>query len=400
MRPLKGNLNLSDDLEMSSLVKAIESTIKQWENRSEAVLSFGPQKVSREEYLRGLQYLLKEAKADSTGQLFRSAIQSHFDAYEVYGGKQWGEVLVTSYYEPVIDGALKSTERFTQAIYQTPKDLVEVDVTSFEKVRPELAKLRELPFEQRSAQNVLRGRLISEGVRQRVVAMPDRREIDRGSVKVQSQPLAYVDPIDAFFLEIQGSGVIRLKNGRELKVGYAAQNGHPYVPIGRFLLERIPKEKMSIQAIEDHLRSLPEAEAKTLMEQNPSYVFFRKLETAGQTFFGTEVIAGRTIATDQSLFPKGSLAFLEFEKPQFASSSDKEPTSWGPSSRFVVDHDTGGAIRGPHRVDLFWGRGGEAKRHAGVMKNPGRLIYFVPRPDWVNQLRASQTSRRFKRSAG
>jgi len=202
--------------------------------------------------------------------------------------------------------------------------------------------------------------------------------------------LAWVDPIDAFFLEIQGSGVVKFPNGKELRLGYAAQNGHPYVPIGKHLIGVIPKEKITLRAIEDHLRSLPPEESRKIMNLNPSYVFFRKLQGAGLTYFGTEVSAGRTIATDQAFFPKGALAYLEFEKPNFSSAVDAEPVSWTKTARFVFDQDTGGAIRGPHRVDLFWGKGSDAKQAAGVMKGKGRLVYMVPRPDFLSRLIATE----------
>ncbi|MGE0528678.1 MAG: MltA domain-containing protein, partial [Bdellovibrionales bacterium] len=272
---------------------------------------------------------------------------------------------------PVIEGARHPTGRFRQPLYGVPKDMVLVDMSSFASMRSNVSPGR----------GVLRGRLVAPtgGEMGRIVAYPSRAEIDSSGLQGQAQVLAYVDPVDAFFLEIQGSGVVHFSDGRELKLGYAAQNGHAYVPVGKFLLDRIPKERMSLQMIESHLRSLPTEEARRLMWQNPSYVFFQRLPNAGRTFLGTEVVAGRTIATDRSLFPKGTLAFLEFEKPIFRSSEDTEPASWQKTSRFVLDQDTGGAIRGPHRVDLFWGRGPLAKQAAGVMKGRGRLIYFVPR---------------------
>ena len=253
---------------------------------------------------------------------------------------------------------------------------------SFIAAKPELAILQAKPLEQRSRANVLRGRLLpaeKEGI-PKVSAYPNRAVIYEQGLAKQAKVLAWVDPIDAFFLEIQGSGVVRLKNSKEIKVGYAGQNGHPYVAIGKHLLEIIPRERLTSHSIESHLRSLPIEEARKIMQLNPSYVFFQPLQTSGITFLGTEVAPGRTIATDQSLFPKGTLAFLEFEKPTFSSASDVVAASWQPASRFVLDQDTGGAIRGPHRVDLFWGRGSEAKQAAGVMKNKGRLVYFVPRP--------------------
>ena len=101
---------------------------------------------------------------------------------------------------------------------------------------------------------------------------------------------------------------------------------------------------------------------------------------------GTEVVDGRTVATDNGLFPKGSLAFLEFEKPIFENSKSTEPIEWKKSARFVLDQDTGGAIRGPGRLDLYAGGGSEAAQFAGVMKNPARLFYLVPKPDFLKKL--------------
>lgn len=375
--------DVTDDLGVASLIPALEVNAKFLREKGPDVLYFGPRQIPRADYVRALDFLIAEGKADSTGERFQAALKSKFEAYEVYGQEKWGEVLITSYFEPVIEGSLKKDKKFTQPIYAMPKDLVVVDLDSFIAARPELSALSATPLEQRSRQNILRGRL-SKNEKEalpRVTAYADRAEIDQKGLEKQSKVLAWVDPIDGFFLEIQGSGVVRLKNGKEIKIGYAGQNGHPYVPIGKHLLEVIPKDKITLHSIESHLRGLPPEEARKIMELNPSYVFFQKLPVGGLSFLGTEVVGGRTIATDQSLFPKGALAYLEFEKPVFAAASDVEPASWQPSARFVLDQDTGGAIRGPGRVDLFWGRGSEAKQAAGVMKKKGRLVYFVPKQE-------------------
>jgi membrane-bound lytic murein transglycosylase A len=376
-----------DDMGFASLLSALEVNAKFLREKTpqDELLYFGPRQIAKSDYLRGLDLLIAEGKADPSGARFQNALKTKFDAYEVYGQEKWGEVLITSYFEPVIEGSLKRDKRFTQPIYGMPKDLVVVDLDSFIAARPELASLRAQPLEQRARQNILRGKLQPPGkdALPRVVAYADRAEIDEKGLDKQSKILAWVDPIDGFFLEIQGSGVVHLKNGKEIKVGYAGQNGHPYVPIGKHLLDVIPKEKLTMHSIESHLRGLPPEDARKIMELNPSYVFFQKLPNSGLSFLGTEVVGGRTIATDQSLFPKGALAYLEFEKPVFASSADSEPVSWQPSSRFVLDQDTGGAIRGPGRLDLFWGRGDEAKQAAGVMKKKGRLVYFVPKLEFL-----------------
>lgn len=375
LRPASTMPSLEDDLDLPSLIEALEATIRVHKTKSDPTLTFGTRRVERADYVRALEVLLEAAKKDV--DQYRTALRTHFDAYEVYGQDEWGQVFITSYFEPVISGAKKQTAEHSQALYGLPKDLVTVDVSSFKPSMPDIKSSHGL------SSNVLRGRLLPAEKDQtaKVVAYADRAQINSQGLKQQAPVLAWVDPIDAFFLEIQGSGVVKLKNGPDIKVGYASQNGHPYSAIGKYLFDVIPKEKMSQHTLEAHLRSLPPEEARALMEKNPSYVFFRPLEKRGITAFGTEVVSGRTIATDSQYFPKGTLAYLQFEKPQFANATDTEPVAWQPAARFVMDQDTGGAIRGPHRVDLFWGQGAEAKQAAGVIKNKGRLVYLVPKPN-------------------
>jgi membrane-bound lytic murein transglycosylase A len=152
-------------------------------------------------------------------------------------------------------------------------------------------------------------------------------------------------------------------------------------------LDVMPKEKITMQTLEAHLRSLAPEKRQEFLNQNPSYVFFNRREGNSLTYLGTEVIAGRTVATDQKFFHKGTLAYLEYQKPLFSDATASEPREWTPSSRFVFDQDTGGAIRGPGRLDLYWGKGDEAKQTAGVMQKPGRLYYLVPTPELLARLR-------------
>lgn len=385
MRPTRGLPELKDDLEFAGLIAGLEANVKFIAERLPPghVFNFGPRAVPKAAYLAALNTLLEAGRADASGARFRAALAAGFDTYEVYGDEEWGQIFMTSYYEPIIDGARAPAGRFTQPLYGVPKDLVEIDIGSFAAARPALSVLSEGKLEQRSSLNLLRGRWRAgeDGALPRITAYPNRAQIDGGAIKDDTKVLAWVDPIDAFFLEIQGSGVVRLPEGRELSIGYATQNGYPYVPIGKFMLDKIPKEKMTAHSIEAYLRSLPAAQARIIMQKNPSYVFFRPVDKAGLSFLGTEVVNGRTIATDPTYFPKGVLAFLEFNKPIFAKDGDTEPTEWRATSRFVLDQDTGGAIRGPSRVDLFWGRGPAAKQSAGVIKNKGRLVYFVPRAE-------------------
>ncbi|MEZ4873580.1 MAG: MltA domain-containing protein [Bdellovibrionales bacterium] len=295
--------------------------------------------------------------------------------------KTGGKVFITSYFEPVLEGRLTKTSKYSQPLYGRPKDMTLVDLGEFSRLLPQLEPIKDKVLEQKSSGAVVRGRLVERsGALPKVVPYYDREQIDDKNLLNSdvAEVLAYVDPIDAFFLQIQGSGVVVLPNGKRIRVGYDSQNGHPYVAIGKYLFDVIPRENMSLQAIEEHLRSLPPEQAQAILNKNPSYVFFRKLDSRGITYFGTEVQSGRTIATDYRYFPKGALCLLNFDIPIFESPKDDVPRDWLPVSRLVFDQDTGGAIRGPGRVDLFWGEGEEAKQAAGVMKQPGRLVYLLP----------------------
>ena len=377
-----GNLEQGD---RDSLVTALKEQLEFWDqkNGQGTHLVFGPHRVLRQEYAQALRDLLAHLKTQPSSEALDTYLREHFHFYEVYGGKKWGEVMITSYFEPVIQGSAKPQGNLTQPLYRTPKDMVIVKLGQFAEILPSLADLKGKLTEQKSLSAVLRGQLLpaeEEGKPGTVIPFPDRATIDGEKVLAnQKLEICYVDPIDAFFLQIQGSGRVELKNGKSLHLTYAAQNGHPYYAIGRELLEVIPIEEMSLQKIDAHLRTLPIEQRQEILYKNASYVFFQDAPNGrGITYQGTQVVPGRTIATDRGLFPKGALALLDLETPIFTE-SQMVPTGWEKTSRLVLDQDTGGAIRGPGRVDYFWGFGKEAARAAGVMKNPGQLRYLVPK---------------------
>ena len=367
MRPMGDWPNLTDDLDFAGLGDALDKNLEALRSRREENLKFGERTIARADYIQALEDLAKAARAGDGGQLFRTTLRENFEPMETYGRDRWGEVFVTSYFEPVIEGSLKPQGRFRMPLYSVPKDMVYVDLGTFPA------------FSEDSRSQMIPGRLVKVNGVNKVVALPQRASINAGAVDNTAEPLVWVDPIDGFFLQVQGSGTVRLANGQEMRLGYAAQNGHAYVAIGKFLTQQIPIEDMSLMAIEEHLRKLPPEESDALLNRNPSYVFLRPLKGAGVTTLGAEVTDGRTIATDARFFPKGALAWLTFRKPEFDSPETARPARWTDASRFVVDQDTGGAITGPGRVDLFWGRGSVAKQGAGAIRNKGRLIYFVPR---------------------
>jgi membrane-bound lytic murein transglycosylase A len=205
-----------------------------------------------------------------------------------------------------------------------------------------------------------------------------RAEIDReGVLRGRGDEIAWArNPVDIFFLQIQGSGILRLPDGRRLQIGYAGQNGLPYRSIGRLLIEsgKIPRAEMSMQRLRGYLAEHPE-ERDAIMDYNESYVFFRFLSGGPLGSLEVPVTPGRSIATDSRLFPKGAPVLLYSERPVL--SSDGKLRGWTPFLRLVLNQDTGGAIQGPQRVDLFFGAESRAEAEAGFMNSPGKLFFLM-----------------------
>lgn len=265
--------------------------------------------------------------------------------------------LFTGYYEPLLHGSRTRSDRYRVPLYVRPPDLVTVDLGAF---REELKGRR------------IAGR-VEEG---ELIPYPDRQAIEAGALAGRKLELVWVDdPIDAFFLQIQGSGRIRLDDGSEMRVGYAAQNGHPYFAIGRELIERgeLTSETVSMQSIRRWLVEHPD-EADGVMARNASYVFFQALNGEGPLGAdGVALTPGRSLAVDLRHWPLGVPMWVDTEAP---SPRPGEPDR--PFRRLLVAQDTGGAIRGAVRGDVFWGHGEDAAEVAGRMKHRGRMWVLLP----------------------
>jgi len=198
-----------------------------------------------------------------------------------------------------------------------------------------------------------------------------RAEIDAGALAGKRLELVWLaSPIDAFFVSVQGSAEVALPDGRSMRIGVAATNGRGYVAIGRILIDRgeIPAEQMSLQTLRAWLLAHP-SEAQGLMEQNPRYVFFRELPGADPIGSqGVPLTAGRSLAVDAAFLPLGAPIFIETTDGRDAA-----------LRRLMVAQDTGGAIKGPLRADVYWGGGPQSEALAGPMKSPGRLFLLLPK---------------------
>lgn len=359
--------HLTDDLALLPLLDALKREASGFRAKGGEV-TFGPTRVKAEDYAFALEGLVAAVEAQPQWETFFTEAEVRFDFFLPYGARRYGDVVLTSYYEPLIHGARRPTSTFTEPLLSTPPDLVEVAFSRNDERFNDLGQIR--------------GRLTKEKTPRgtpQLVPFYTRDEIFRGALKNRRLEICWVDPIDAFFLHIQGSGTVMLDDGSELRVGYADQNGHPYSAIGKYLRATRPLDQINQASLELHLRALPPVQAQQLMNRNPSYIFFNRRSGAALTANNSPAVSGRTIATDARYFPKGALAFLQFEKPVFSSPNGVDPDSWAKVGRFVLDQDTGGAIRGGGRVDLFWGTGDGAKQSAGVIKQNATLYYLVPK---------------------
>jgi membrane-bound lytic murein transglycosylase A len=349
----------NDDLDLPSLKEALGRSLAFYEHLSpNEILPFGEKHVTVAVFRDSLQHFSKILESHPEKLKDSSFVFREFDLYRTSDGNG-RSLLVTGYYEPILAGSLKPSSSYLYPIYRVPPDLVAVDLA---------------PFGLKHCTERLIGRL--EG--NRVVPYFTRAEINgQGRLARYQGQLAWLkDPISVFFLHVQGSGVIDLEDGELLRVGYAGTNGRQYRSVGKYLLDRgaISADAMSLQTIRDYLRKHPE-QIDEILNYNESYVFFRRLTEGPLGSLGFVITAGRSMATDQRYFPKGALAFLVSEKPQLDSNGRQ--IGWEPLQRWVLNQDTGGAIRGPKRIDIFFGTGQLAEALAGPMKQPGTCYFLL-----------------------
>jgi membrane-bound lytic murein transglycosylase A len=288
------------------------------------------------------------------GAAVRRFFEERFTPYQVRNPDGSDTGLITGYYAPELRGSRTRTKKFAYPLYGVPDDLLVIDMSS---VYPELGNYR------------LRGRVVGR----RVVPYWDRAQIDGDKAPLKGQELFWVeDPVELFFLQVQGSGRIALDDGEKIMVSYADQNGRPYRSIGKLLLDRgdMTRDQMSLQNIKAWARKNPDKVSK-LLDENPSYVFFRELGSGVTTPPGAldvPLTPGRSLAVDPRTIPLGAPVFI----------STTRPCSSECLQRLMVAQDTGGAIKGAVRADFFWGLGDEAGSLAGRMKQKGRLWVFLP----------------------
>ena len=342
------DMDFTDDLDSASLELAIERSINYYENAGrDKVYRVADRVISAQqlkETLTAFRAILR--KTENSTDLSKK-IAAEFNVYRVDGPDHTQDALFTGYYEPLLEGSLKHTEKYRYPLYRVPPDLI--------KKENNIGRMKDGKF----------------------IPYYNRYEIDaEGVLQGRNLELAWVDdPVELYSLHIQGSGKIKLENGTLLTVSYAQNNGRPFRSITKFMLEsgKIKSSEASYQHV--FLRGKEDQEIYDILSHNERYVFFRFVDKEPVGSLGEPVTPGRSIATDPDYFPEGALAFIRLHKPVFDTEGNvKERINF---SSFVLSQDKGSAIKGAGRVDLFCGFGTKAEYTAGTLKEKGELYLLL-----------------------
>jgi len=352
---------LRDDEPAQTLLDAVDLSLQKFTAMDGTnVLKFGVEAVPVSRVIASLQdFRSKLAELGLSEDFFRY-VRENFSFFSSTAP----QVVFTGYYEPLLRGSRRESPRFPYPLYGRPADLVTVDLKQFYFYK-----------EQNTLPSQIKGRVDAE---QRLVPYHSREEIDfKSKLAGRGLEIVWIDSlVDIFFLHIQGSGIVQLEDGSRIYIGYADQNGLPFRSTGKYLLDKrlIDRSQLSLQGMKAFLKDHPEAIPEALIS-NPSYIFFQISQQSATGTFGTRLTPWRSIATDPRIFPLGVLAYIECEKPVF--DPEKRISGWQKFGRFVMNQDTGGAIRGADRVDLFTGHGELSELVAGNMKQKGALFFLL-----------------------
>ena len=350
---------LSDDIQYKDLLQATWRSLSYLQSRpAGTAVTLADQQIPVRRLVDSLTAFRNLLTADLSDRELQQRIKGEFDLIQARGTDGFNpdhDMLVTGYFQPAVEGRLEKKAPYLYPLYGVPPDLV---ISKDNAGKTKIGRMDN-------------GHLTPYWTRQ---------EIDTQGKAVGNELVWLKDPLDVFFLHVQGSGLIRLSDGTVRGIHYAAKNGHPYHSIGKYMVRtgRMQLKDASMQTIRNYLDLHPE-ELENILFTNPSYIFFNWTRGVGATGnLGLELTPGRSVAADQSCFPAAGLAFLITRQPVVQSG---KIIDWKPIHRFVLVQDTGSAIRGQGRVDLFMGAGDRAGQIAGSMKEKGRLYFLLLRTD-------------------
>jgi membrane-bound lytic murein transglycosylase A len=346
-----------DDCSRASLEAAVEQSINFLQNLpADRELHVADQTISVSRLISSLLSFAAILHQTEEKDDLRQRIAHYFDVYQARRPRllfSSNRMMITGYFEPELEGSLTREAPFLYPLYRVPPDLI---------IRPGQGG---------AAKEI--GRM-ADG---QLLPYWTRAEIEDQQLLAGQELVFLADPIDAFILQVQGSGKIRLRDGSVRNIHYAAANGRQYRSIGRLLVEQgvMPMEEVDLPSIKQYLTENP-GRRDSILHYNESYIFFQWEQGDGPIgSLGEALTAGRSVAADLKYFPSGGLGFLMTEKP--VVSDEGVLTAWAPMSRFVLVQDSGSAIVGPGRLDFFWGRGRYAEIAAGAMKHEGRFFILL-----------------------
>ncbi|MEO2094960.1 MAG: MltA domain-containing protein [bacterium] len=322
------------------LLPALEASIR-WTSRRQSEAFFPIEGIGHAQALASLERFYKLLTESTSAEEFERTFKAEFAAYKSAGWDgRGGGVLFTGYYTPILDGRLASSPEFPEPLYALPEDLV------------------------KGSGGTILGRRTATGIEN----YPTRRTIEAsGSLAGRGLELVWLaSPLDAFIAHVNGSAFVRLENGELARFGYAGNNGHDYTSLARELVAagELAADESNLAAIRAWARRHPER-VTSFLERNDRFVFFTTIEGNPRGSLNLEVTAGHSLATDKTIFPRGALVFCDAR----GKGGD------GPA-QFMLDQDTGGAIRTAGRADIYFGFGDTAEARAGALKAEGQLYYF------------------------
>ena len=369
LSPPYNSIIQKDDLNKKSLVNAIEQSVVYLKRIPQNTLfKYGTIKYSAKEVIQSFNLFKMIIETSSTRGQMLDALNTQFLMFGSSSNPE-DKVMFTGYYEPVFKGSLTRTARFHVPVYKKPDDLKVLELGDF--------------------RNSLKDRtIVYRQIGNQIAPYYSRREImENGILSKQNLEIAWMeDPIDLFFLQIQGSGILELPSGKLIKLAYAGANGRKYSSIGKLLVaeNKMVLEDVSMESLRQYLENHP-LEIKDILYHNKSYTFLQaKEENVGpRGNINVPLTAERSVATDTFAFPKAALGYIITEVPDVTGNIEN-PTKR--VLRFILNQDTGGAIRGSNRVDLFWGNGSIAEKSAGRMRSFGKIFFIIARKDVLKQI--------------
>ncbi len=342
-----------DDSSPGSLVEAIDRHLS-YLSRASKTDSFDQiSGIPRDEFYKSLTAFKALLVSSPDPIKLNQLIRTHFQLYRAAGRDGRHEMLVTGYYEPVFEGSLEKTSTYRYPLYGVPDSLI-VNRNGSKKV----------------------GRLDENGS---LVSYWSRREIETGNLLEGSELVWLKDRLDAYLLQVQGSGRILMPDGTTRALHYASSNGLTYNSLGKLFVDKkiMTREEVSIDAIRAYFDSHPD-QMEPMLHHNPRYIFFNWGDDQGpRGSLGQVLTADRSVAVDHGIFPTGALGYLISRRPVL--NDDGTINHWKTFGRFVLPQDSGAAIKGPGRVDLFLGNDYYAEKAAGSMKEKGSLFFLLPR---------------------